>query len=138
MRDVVRIEEIGPRERHLGPAAAPGWRSGIGAVVHEARIVGAAWTARAVGLEVVAPALRQVGVEVLDRVQLVVKVAVDQGPARPCARRCFADCGDDHGCLLTSYSRYQARALSLLIFCATPADRCRRSTASGSAACWWG
>ena len=50
-------------------------------MVHEARVIGSAWTARAKRVEMLAPTLREVRVQVLDGIELVVKIAVDQRAA---------------------------------------------------------
>src|SRR4051794_24841984 len=69
--------------RDFGTAPATGGWSGVLAMVHEARVVAAAGAARTEGVDMVAPTLRQIGIQVFDRIELVVEVAVDQGAARP-------------------------------------------------------
>src|SRR5215831_21285560 len=67
-------------------------------MVHEARVVRALRSPHAVRLDVLLPASRQVRVQVLDRVELVVEISVDQGRARPQPRlRASLGQGLDHG-----------------------------------------
>src|SRR5919202_5103553 len=81
---------------HLRATDSARRRSGILAVVHEARIERALRTPQAMGLDVLLPAPRQVRIEVLDGVELVVEVAIDErrAGAQP---RLGAGQGLDHG-----------------------------------------
>src|SRR5207248_7501344 len=83
--DVVRVEVVLPREGYFRSAATPGRRPRVFAVVHEARVVATGDARGPVGVDVLPPALRQVGVQVLDRIQLVVEIAVDQRLPGPTA-----------------------------------------------------
>ena len=89
--DMVGIEKVAAGELHVGARRTAGRRPGILAVIHEARIVAAVGGAHAERVQVVAPALRQVGVEILERVDLVVQVAIDDRGAG-----CRAGLGGGH------------------------------------------
>ena len=97
--NAVRIEEVPAGEVQLRSGAAAGRRTRILARPHEPRVVAAVGGAHAERIQVIAPAARQVGVQVLDGVDLVVQVAVDDrgsrrrgrlggGNGRPIDQRC--------------------------------------------------
>ena len=103
--NAVGIEEVPAGELQLRAGAAAGRRTRILARTHETRVVAAVGGADAERIQVIAPAARQVGVQVPDGVDLVVQVAVDDrrahrggglggGCGRPVDRRC--GCGLAH------------------------------------------
>src|SRR5689334_5941323 len=102
-------------------------------MVHEARVVSTSRPARPKTVEVFPPALRQIRVQVLDRIELVVKIAIDEGSPRPLRQVSCARFRDYHG-----YNLYNARALPSRILSANVVGKCRSSAASGSAACTCG
>ena len=84
--NAVGIEEVAAGEVQLRSGAAAGRRARILARPHEARVVAAVGGTQAEGIQVLAPALRQVGVEILEGVDLVVQVAINDRRARRSSR----------------------------------------------------
>ena len=96
VRDVVRVEVVRSRSSATSePARAARRRAGVLAMVHEARVVAAGGPRMPYVSMWSRQRCAQVRIEVLDRVELVVEVAVDQRRARALAapRQRAARCG---------------------------------------------